>query len=604
MGGLRGGVKFCGCPSGSIEGALRRGFSCHGSFKKVFEMSLLPLCVSPCPRVGEIFSWSWGVTLVLAIGFWGEACAAADLIFVESGAPKAVVEMGQKWRRDAGYLELQGKANVLFADAVIDPGDFEIRARLQIDELENSAATFCFDDRSHLGFEGGTGVPFTEGPLFGDGPTYYEEIDGKVPEGKAFDFVVRRQKKRLVAMINGEVFFDLPISDERLGRFGFRPWRSKMRIYDFRATGNLKPYSEAGIWGSDLPTKPVDVFRSRTEGYHTFRIPSLIVTQQGNVLAFAEGRKSGGGDAGDIDLLLKRSTDGGRTWSAPQVVWDDGGNTCGNPAPVVDQKTGRIWLFLTWNLGSDHERDIMAAKSQYPRRCYVTFSDDEGESWAPPKEMPHLRKDTWRWYATGPDKGIQLTQGPLQGRMVIPCNHSDHEDPDLHPYRSHVIYSDDHGESWKLGGVVGEKTNESTIVELTGGRVMDNMRSYHGKNRRAISISDDGGETWGDILLDDVLVEPVCQASILRLNWPGPDDQPGRVVFCNPASRARERLTLRTSHDDGTTWDHSRCLYEGAAAYSCLTKLANGNLGVLFERDSYQTITFVEVNVAWLEGQK
>lgn len=604
MGGLRGGVKFCGCPSGSIEGALRRGFSCHGSFKKVFEMSLLPLCVSPCPRVGEIFSWSWGVTLVLAIGFWGEACAAADLIFVESGAPKAVVEMGQKWRRDAGYLELQGKANVLFADAVIDPGDFEIRARLQIDELENSAATFCFDDRSHLGFEGGTGVPFTEGPLFGDGPTYYEEIDGKVPEGKAFDFVVRRQKKRLVAMINGEVFFDLPISDERLGRFGFRPWRSKMRIYDFRATGNLKPYSEAGIWGSDLPTKPVDVFRSRTEGYHTFRIPSLIVTQQGNVLAFAEGRKSGGGDAGDIDLLLKRSTDGGRTWSAPQVVWDDGGNTCGNPAPVVDQKTGRIWLFLTWNLGSDHERDIMAAKSQYPRRCYVTFSDDEGESWAPPKEMPHLRKDTWRWYATGPDKGIQLTQGPLQGRMVIPCNHSDHEDPDLHPYRSHVIYSDDHGESWKLGGVVGEKTNESTIVELTGGRVMDNMRSYHGKNRRAISISDDGGETWGDILLDDVLVEPVCQASILRLNWPGPDDQPGRVVFCNPASRARERLTLRTSHDDGTTWDHSRCLYEGAAAYSCLTKLPNGNLGVLFERDSYQTITFVEVNVAWLEGQE
>jgi sialidase-1 len=604
MGGLRGGVKFCGCPSGSIEGALRRGFSCHGSFKKVFEMSLLPLCVSQCPRVGEIFSWSWGVTLVLAIGFWGEACAAADLIFVESGAPKAVVEMGQKWRRDAGYLELQGKANVLFADAVIDPGDFEIRARLQIDELENSAATFCFDDRSHLGFEGGTGVPFTEGPLFGDGPTYYEEIDGKVPEGKAFDFVVRRQKKRLVAMINGELFFDLPISDERLGRFGFRPWRSKMRIYDFRATGNLKPYSEAGIWGSDLPTKPVDVFRSRTEGYHTFRIPSLIVTQQGNVLAFAEGRKSGGGDAGDIDLLLKRSTDGGRTWSAPQVVWDDGGNTCGNPAPVVDQKTGRIWLFLTWNLGSDHERDIMAAKSQYPRRCYVTFSDDEGESWAPPKEMPHLRKDTWRWYATGPDKGIQLTQGPLQGRMVIPCNHSDHEDPDLHPYRSHVIYSDDHGESWKLGGVVGEKTNESTIVELTGGRVMDNMRSYHGKNRRAISISDDGGETWGDILLDDVLVEPVCQASILRLNWPGPDDQPGRVVFCNPASRARERLTLRTSHDDGKTWDHSRCLYEGAAAYSCLTKLGNGNLGVLFERDSYQTITFVEVNVAWLEGEK
>ena len=567
-------------------------------------MSLSPQCVSLCRIVREISRWKWAVAMVLAAGLWAEPCTAEDLIFVESGAPKSIVEVGQKWRRDAGYLELQGKSNVLFADAVIGQGDFEIRARLQIDELENSAATFCFDDRSHLGFEGGTGVPFTEGPLFGGGPTYYKEIDGQVPEGQAFDFRVRRQGQRLVAMINDQVIYDLPIKDKQLGRFGFRPWRSKMRIYDFRATGNLKPYSDAGSWGDGVTAKPIDVFRSGTEGYHTFRIPSLIATQRGTLLAFAEGRKSGGGDAGDIDLLLKRSTDGGRTWSAPQVVWDDGGNTCGNPAPVVDQETGRIWLFLTWNLGSDHERDIMGGKSQFPRRCYVTFSDDDGKSWSAPKEMPHLRKDTWRWYATGPDKGIQLTQGPLQGRMVIPCNHSDHEDPNLHPYRSHVIYSDDHGRSWKLGGVVGEKTNESTVVELTGGRVMDNMRSYHGQNRRAISISDDGGETWGPVYLDDVLVEPVCQASILRLNWPTSDQQPGRVVFCNPSSRAREQLTLRTSHDDGKTWAHSRCLYEGAAAYSCLTKLADGNLGVLFERDRYQTITFVPVDVAWLEGQQ
>jgi sialidase-1 len=563
----------------------------------------LSLSASPLRRWVEIVRRSSVVAVLVAAGSWGAPCGADDLIFVESGAPKAVVELGQKWRRDAGFLELQGKANVLFADAVIDPGDFEIRARIQIDELENSAATFCFDNRSHLGFQGGTGVPFTEGPLFGDGPTYYKEIAGKVPEGKAFDLVVRRQNQRLVAMINDELIFDLPVSNERLGRFGFRPWRSKMRIYDFRATGNLKPYSEAGSWGDDLTTKPVDVFRSGTEGYHTFRIPSLIATRQGTLLAFAEGRKSGGGDAGDIDLLLKRSKDGGRTWSTPQVVWDDGGNTCGNPAPVVDQETGRIWLFLTWNLGSDHERDIMAAKSRYPRKCFVTYSDDDGQNWIPPQEMPHLREDHWRWYATGPDKGIQLTQGPFRGRLVIPCNHSDHEDPDLHPYRSHVIYSDDHGVTWERGGVVGEKTNESTIVELTGGRVMDNMRSYHGQNRRAIAISEDGGKSWGSVFLDDALVEPVCQASILRLSWPEANDQPGRIIFCNPASRARERLTLRTSHDDGQTWPHSRCLYQGAAAYSCLAKLANGNLGVLFERDGYQKITFVEVDVEWLEDQ-
>lgn len=533
----------------------------------------------------------------------GELRAFSELIFVESGAPKAVIEVGTPWKRDAGFLELQGTGSVLYADAVIDHGDFVIEAVIQVDELSNSAATFCFEAQSHLGFQGGTGLPFTEGPLFGGAPKFFEDVKGVVPEGQPFRLMIRRQNKRLLVQVDDKTLFETAISNDPLGRFGFRPWRSKMRVYEFQATGEFSPYVKVEPWASDLKAEPVDVFRSGADGYHTYRIPSMVSTTQGTLLAFAEGRKSGGGDAGDIDLLLKRSTDDGKTWSAYQVVWNDGTNTCGNPAPVVDVETGRIWLFLTWNLGSDHEREIMAGQSRFPRRCYMTFSDDDGITWKDPQEMPHLRESHWRWYATGPDKGIQLTRGQYRGRLVIPCNHSDHQDPQQHPYRSHVIFSDDHGKSWKLGGVVGERTNESTLVELSDGRIMDNMRSYHGKNRRAVSISHDGGVTWGDVSLDSALIEPVCQGSLLRLDWSEESRSKGRIVFCNPASRGRERLTLRTSSDDGQTWAFSRCLYRGPSAYSCLTKMPDGRLGVLFERDRYQKMTFVVVDVEWLEAQ-
>lgn len=373
-----------------------------------------------------------------------------------------------------------------------------------------------------------------------------------------------------------------------------------------RETGYIECSRSTNLisWAEHLPYEPVDVFTTGSEGYHTFRIPSIIVTDRGTLLAFCEGRKAGGGDAGDIDLLLKRSTDQGKTWSDLQVVWDDADNTCGNPAPVVDRETGRIWMALTWNLGSEHERQIMAGTTRFPRRAFMTHSDDDGVSWDEPVPMPHLRQDHWRWYATGPDKGIQLTRGAHADRLVIPCNHSDHSDPDVHPWRSHVIYSDDHGRTWKLGDAVGEKTNESTIVELPDGSILDNMRSYHGRNRRAVAVSADGGETWGPVTLDEALLEPVCQASILRYSWPDSDSPTARsrILFSNPASTSRQRLTLRVSYDECKNWAVSRPLYGGPSAYSCLTKLSDGTIGVFFERDGYRHITFVRLTLNWLEG--
>src|SRR5215510_7526783 len=146
---------------------------------------------------------------------------------------------------------------------------------------------------------------------------------------------------------------------------------------------SLLSIASACLVGTAKP-RQTPVFVSGQEGYHTYRIPSLLVTKKGTLLAFCEGRKRGRGDAGDIDLLLKRSFDGGKTWAKMQPIWDDGKNTCGNPCPVVDAKTGTIWLLLTHNLGTDTQRMIEAGTSKGTRTVWVCKSDDDGATWTKP----------------------------------------------------------------------------------------------------------------------------------------------------------------------------------------------------------------------------
>jgi sialidase-1 len=213
------------------------------------------------------------------------------------------------------------------------------------------------------------------------------------------------------------------------------------------------------------------VFAAGRGGYHTYRIPSLLVTKTGTLLAFAEGRKNGGGDSGDIDLRLKRSFDGGKTWAPAQVVWDDGANTCGNPCPVLDARTGTVWLLLTHNLGSDTEERIVNGTSRGARTVWLAKSTDDGASWSKPVDItPDVKRPDWTWYATGPGVGIQLKGG----RLVVPC---DHQVAGSKVQRAHVIFSDDGGRSWKLGGVIGPECDESQAVELKDGRLMLNIRS-------------------------------------------------------------------------------------------------------------------------------
>lgn len=328
--------------------------------------------------------------------------------------------------------------------------------------------------------------------------------------------------------------------------------------------------------------KQTAIFVSGKDGYHTYRIPALIVSSKGTILAFCEGRKKSASDHGDIDLLLKRSFDNGQTWETMQIVWDDGENTIGNPCPVIDQETKTIWLPFCWN--ND--------------RVFVTNSTDDGATWSTPVEITRdVKPPSWTWYATGPGHGIQLKNG----RLLIPCDHRDGGAG--RPMQSHVIYSDDHGATWKLGGILSDNTDECEAVETIDGRVYLNMRSYHGKNRRAYASSCDGGDTWSEVKLDDTLIEPVCQASIVRFTDEVSHDKKNRVLFSNPASTSRERMTVRQSVDECQSWNAGKVLYEGPSAYSDIGIASDMTICCFYERGekhAYETLTFAQFNLEWL----
>lgn len=348
------------------------------------------------------------------------------------------------------------------------------------------------------------------------------------------------------------------------------------------------PHCVAGV-------EPVqtEVYRSGEGGYHTYRIPALITTPKGTLLAFCEGRKNGGGDAGNIDVLLRRSFDGGKTWGSVQKIADMEDNTIGNPAPVIERKSGTIFLLLTRNPGRIAEKTMPEGLGLESRTVWIMRSRDDGATWSNPANITaSVKRPEWTWYATGPGNGIQLQSG----RLVIPCDH------DLARTRqrySHVIYSDDRGETWKIGGVAEINTNESAIVELKDGSLLFNMRSYHGKNRRAVQRSTDGGITFGPLSFDEALIEPVCQASLISTKK--------GLLFSNPAAKTRTRMTVKLSIDGGKTWPNERVIHEGPAAYSNLTVLKDGSVGLLYERgdaNPYERITFARFPLAWVAGNK
>ncbi|MGB7160234.1 MAG: sialidase family protein [Tepidisphaeraceae bacterium] len=359
------------------------------------------------------------------------------------------------------------------------------------------------------------------------------------------------------------------------------------------------------------------VFQSGQGGYLFYRIPSAVVTTKGTVLVFAEGRRTPWGphaDSGEINIVMRRSTDSAKSFDAQQVVWADGSNTCGNPCAVVDETTGTVILLMTHNLGEDSEGQINRGASKGTRTIWVTTSDDDGVSWSKPREITQdVKKPSWTWYATGPGIGIQLKHGAHKGRLVIPCNHVIKDGGDT-AGNSHVIYSDDHGKTWQLGGSPSPREfNESQVVELSDGRVMLNMRNAAPKGRknapkqRGVAISSDGGVTFDQATRNPALIEPICQGSIARYTWPL-DGGKGRILFANPASDAeRVAMTVRLSYDDGQTWPIENLVFKGWSAYSCLVPLPDGKIGLLYEaggRARYERLEFARLSLEWLTAGK
>jgi sialidase-1 len=277
-----------------------------------------------------------------------------------------------------------------------------------------------------------------------------------------------------------------------------------------------------------------------------------------------------------------------------------GSDTIGNPAPVVEQKTGAIFLLLTRNPGSITEKQIIDGSAPGTRTVWITHSVDDGATWTEPAEITSsVKRPEWTWYATGPGNGIQLRTG----RLVIPC---DHIERGTKARRSHIIYSDDRGKTWKIGGVADENTNESAVAERRDGSLVLNMRSYHGQNRRAVATSTDGGLTWSKTELHQTLIEPVCQASLIRAVRPGQKGD-GHLLFSNPADTKRDRLTVRLSRDDGRTWPVAKLIDAGPSAYSSLAMLPNGTAGLLYEHgaaNAYERITFLKFSLDWLAASE
>ena len=344
----------------------------------------------------------------------------------------------------------------------------------------------------------------------------------------------------------------------------------------------------------------LDLFTARTGGYVTYRIPGLVVTARGTLLAYCEARK-GTGDWAPIDVMLRRSTDGGKTWEParkiaeapadaernPVATGRDAGQgpTINNPVAIADPGSGSVYFLYCVNYA----------------RCFVMRSDDDGQTFSEAAEITKTfdkfrDQYDWKVLATGPGHGIRLHSGWL----IMPVWLSTGAGRGGHrPSCVATIYSDDNGHSWQRGQIVVNDTpetpnpSESTAAQLPDGRVMLNIRCESSRYRRLVSISSDGATNWSKPIFDESLIDPICEASLLRM--PGKDI----LAFANPANpeansatvtpgpakgKPRKNLTLRFSEDAGKTWARSTVIDAEIAGYCDLAADAHGTIYCLYER--------------------
>jgi sialidase-1 len=354
----------------------------------------------------------------------------------------------------------------------------------------------------------------------------------------------------------------------------------------------------------------VRVFEPNESGYKSCRIPGLIVTTKGTLLAWCEARHGKGGDWDPIDILLRRSTDGGRTWGEVRHIAGDGKHTFNNPVALIDREGGVIHFLYCVEYA----------------RCFAMRSDDDGRTFSEPVEItgtfePFKKDYPWNVIATGPCHGIQLRSGRLLVPVWLSTGGHSH-----HPSVVATIYSDDHGKTWHRGDIAVQNTadvpnpNETVAIELSDGRVMLNCRNESPRHRRVIVTSPDGATGWSAPAFDDALTEPICNASIVRVTTAPPADR-NRIAFANPdndvppppsAKRAvrhgvqsyeRKNLTLRLSYDEGKTWPVSKLLAPGRTDYCDLAAAPDGATIYCLHSVS-NGLTLARVPLGWLDDDK
>ncbi len=363
----------------------------------------------------------------------------------------------------------------------------------------------------------------------------------------------------------------------------------------------------------------VPVFTSGTEGHKSYRIPAIITLPNNDLLAFCEGRVNGTGDFGDINIVMKKSTNHGSTWDKLKTVVDADSLQAGNPAPVVDLADpafprGRIFLF--YNTGNNHEGEVRKGKGL--REVWYKTSVDDGVTWSnavnittqvhrpkqPLTNPAYNFPDDWRSYANTPGHALQFANGKYKGRVYVAANHSTGEPKKrAEDYFAHGFYTDDHGKTFHLSETINMPGgNEATAAETSNGGLIFNARNQRGDVKaRIVANSNDGGQTWQHISFDKSLPDPVCEGSILNI---GMEKGKHILAFCNAADTVRRNnLTLRISFDEGVTW-RKKILIDKAddpenndfTAYSDIVMMSKNEIGVLYERNGYAQIVFIAIN--------